>query len=154
MMDIAYGDVHDIAAIMPVMETAFDAAFGEAWTSAQCMSVLSMANSKLVIARLDGTVAGFALTRWVLDEEELLLIGVSHESRRRSVGTAILHHIITDAQAAARQTLFLEVRDGNVAFDFYTKIGFQISGRRLDYYRGIDGEVFDAITMTLPLGDR
>ena len=147
MMSMKQGSGHDVGAIMPVMEDAFDTRFGEAWTSAQCLSLLAMPGSKLLIARGGDNVAGFAMTRWVLDEEELLMIGVATAHQRRGVGQQLLNLIIEQANIAGRKKLFLEVRDGNDAEYFYHAAGFIRSGCRKDYYRGIDGALIDAITM-------
>lgn len=147
MIFIGHGDAGDIASIMSVMNDAFDPAFGEAWTSSQCLSLLAIPGSKLLLARKDNQCIGFALTRWVLDEEELLMIGVSSAFQRDAVGSQILDIIIKDARIASRSKLFLEVRDGNKAQYFYRSSGFLDSGRRKNYYKGSDGQLFDAITM-------
>jgi [ribosomal protein S18]-alanine N-acetyltransferase len=147
MISISLGDASDIASIMPVMNDAFDPSFGEAWTSSQCMSLLAIPGSKLIMARKDNICIGFALTRYVLDEEELLMIGVSPAFQRDKVGSQILGIIINDAKAANRSKLFLEVREGNNAQYFYRSSGFLDSGCRKNYYKGSDGQLFDAITM-------
>ena len=51
------------------------------------------------------------------------------------------------AKLRGARTLFLEVRDGNLAASLYARAGFIEVGRRKDYYTGIDGARFDAITM-------
>jgi hypothetical protein len=40
-ISISSGDANDIAAIMPIMNSAFDPKYGEAWTAAQCLSLLA-----------------------------------------------------------------------------------------------------------------
>jgi [ribosomal protein S18]-alanine N-acetyltransferase len=147
MIVVEAGDAHDIAAIMPIMDDAFDPAFGEAWTASQAMSLLAMPGSKLLIARDDDRITGFAMTRWVFDEEELLMIGVSKTFQRYKIGSQLLHYIINQAMEAKRKKLFLEVRDGNDAQRFYKALGFLETGRRKNYYKGLDGLLFDAITM-------
>lgn len=138
-----------IASIMPVMNTAFDPVFGEAWTAAQCLSALAMPGSQLLIARTNaGAVAGFALSRWILEEEELLMIGVAPEFQRLGFATRLLDEIVSRARSEDRSLLFLEVRDGNKARLFYEKSGFLEVGRRKDYYHGTDNSRHDAITMS------
>ncbi len=147
MIDIIQGDAHDVASIMAVMEDAFDSEFGEAWNSAQCLSLLAMPGSKLLIARDGREVAGFAMTRWVLDEEELLMIGIAKSYQRKQVGGQLLGAVIEQAKTAGRNKLFLEVREGNTAEYFYQSSGFGKAGRRKDYYHGVQGKMYDAITM-------
>lgn len=151
MITVGEGDAYDIAAIMPVMEDAFDPAFGERWTAAQCLSALAMPDCRLLIARADDLVVGFSISRWVLDTEELLMIGVAKSWQRRQIGSSLLNAVIDHARADSRSKLFLEVRDGNVAHDFYCASGFQQLGRRKQYYRGLDGVRPDAITMIMNL---
>jgi ribosomal-protein-alanine N-acetyltransferase len=43
------------------------------------------------------------------------------------------------------------VRDGNPAVSLYEKHGFRIAARRSKYYRGTNGEMFDALTMVRTL---
>lgn len=152
MIRIERADAGSIAAIMPVMNEAFDPAFGEAWTAAQCLSALALPGSQLLIARGDdGTAIGFALSRWVLDEEELLMIGVAPEQQRRNIATTLLEEVIDLARQAGRYRIFLEVRENNKAQLFYHKSGFEEIGRRRDYYRGNDNVLHDAITMALSI---
>lgn len=151
MIEIVEGDVSHIAAIMPVMEDAFDPSFGEAWTSAQCLSALAIPGCRLLLAKLDDEIAGFALSRWVLDTEELLMIAVTRRRQRDNIGTLLLRRIVECARREHRIKLFLEVRDGNAARDFYADFGFKPVGRRKQYYKGHEGHRPDAITMVLDL---
>lgn len=152
MIDIYEGDAHDVGAIMTVMDDAFDPAFGEAWSASQCLSALAIADCRLLIAKAaNGEVTGFALSRWVLDTEELLMIGVATRWQRRNVGSLLLDEIIRRGNEAGRERLFLEVREGNRALDFYAARGFHSIGRRKSYYRGNGDFRPDAITMARDL---
>ncbi|MBK7161157.1 MAG: ribosomal protein S18-alanine N-acetyltransferase [Sphingomonadales bacterium] len=149
MVSITFGDARDIAAIMPIMNAAFDPNYGEAWTASQCLSLLAMPGSQLLLAAIENQIVGFALTRWVLDEEELLMIGVDPGFQRQGVATQIVASIISIAKNSGRQNLFLEVRANNSAANFYTRLGFAAKATRRGYYRGVDGQRFDATTMAL-----
>ena len=153
MINVVEGDARDISAIMPIMEDAFDPAFGEAWTAAQCLSTLAMPGCRLLLAKGGELVCGFAMTRWVLDTEELLMIGVAQSMQRQDAGSELLREVVRLANEEGRSQLFLEVRDGNAAYDFYARFGFQPIGRRKQYYKGINGDRPDAITMTLNIPD-
>ena len=91
------------------------------------------------------------MTRWVLDHEELLMIGVARQAQRQSIGNRLIMEIISRARNAGRTKIFLEVRDGNNAHDFYIRSGFNPIGRRKNYYKNADGLSPDAITMSLVL---
>ncbi len=137
--------------VMRIMEGAFDPEFGEAWTAAQCRGMLSLNGTALFVAEDQQLVAGFAITRAVADEVELLLIAVDPLQRGRGVGGRIVDAARqwTLEQKATR--LFLEVRKGNPAIALYHSQGFKTVGARKDYYRGKNGQSYSALTMALTL---
>jgi len=151
MIEIVEGDASDIASIMPIMNDAFDPAFGEAWTSSQCLSAIAIPGSRLLLAKSAGQVGGFSLSRWVLESEELLMIGVARSMQRMAIGSALINEVVRRASEEGRTQIFLEVRDGNAAHGFYANCGFQPVGRRKRYYKGANGEQHDAITMALKI---
>ncbi|MFO6448568.1 GNAT family N-acetyltransferase [Erythrobacter sp. NE805] len=141
--------------IMAVMEAAFDPAYGEAWNRRQVAEALALANTHALVVDAEGAPiagaspalpAGFVLTRHVLDEEELLLIAVVPEARRRGVGTALIERLFATARTRGTARIFLEMRRGNPAIALYRKLGFAPIGERKNYYRMANGERVDAIT--------
>lgn len=137
----------DLDPVVQIVDQAFDPRFGEAWTRAQVAGILPMSGVMLLLARLDGKAAGFSLSRHVVDEAELLLIGVVPLLRGRGIAGVLVNRFVSDSVAAGARHLHLEVRDGNPAVSLYQHHGFQIAARRSKYYRGPDGELFDALTM-------
>jgi ribosomal-protein-alanine N-acetyltransferase len=147
---IAEGNSRDLAEVMEVMESAFDARFGEAWTRSQCAGILPMHGVNLIVATTDedaGRVTGFSLYRTVSDEAELLLLAVSPDYRRRGIGKLLLDHFMDAARNYGASRVHLEVREGNPALRMYRTAGFTLAGRRRKYYRGSDGTQFDALTL-------
>ncbi|HEX2763731.1 MAG TPA: ribosomal protein S18-alanine N-acetyltransferase [Allosphingosinicella sp.] len=149
---IEEGGPGDLGAVMAVMEDSFDPAFGEAWTGPQCAGLLPMPGVWLTLARLDGQVAGFALSRIVASEAELLLLAVRRESRGLGIGSKLLARFIDAAQRRGAEQLHLEVREGNHAVTLYTRSGFAEVGRRKNYYNGRDGQLYDALTLARKAG--
>ena len=147
---IVTGGADDLAAIMPIMADAFDPQFGEAWTAPQCLGVLAMPGSQLFVAR-GAAPCGFALARTIAEECELMLLAVSRQSQRQGLGRALLATTIDHARMMKASTVFLEVRDGNSAISLYSSAGFEIVGRRSRYYRGLNGDLFDALTLRCEL---
>jgi ribosomal-protein-alanine N-acetyltransferase len=150
---LAVGTSEDLDDIMPVMESAFGNRFGEAWTRSQCAGILPMAGVTLTLARDSEAdeATGFSLVRSVADESELLLIAVSPERRREGIGRGLLQHFLDQARMNGINRAHLEVRDGNPAIHMYRRAGFEPIGRRRNYYRGNDGQQFDALTFALDL---
>lgn len=141
---IRRGDAGDLASVARLMQAAFDPRYGEAWNSAQCTGMLALPGTWLTIAESDAGPAGFALTRVVLDESELLLLAIDPGQRRRGIGRALLSAVIAEAVGQGACSMHLEVRAGNPAVGLYHSEQFEKTGERRNYYRGGDGEVFDA----------
>jgi len=150
-VELATGVPADVAAVERVMAAAFDPRFGEAWTRQQVLGALAMPGVSLLLARIGEATVGFALTRRVLDEAELLLIAVIPDARRRGVGAALLRGVLAEARALGVAKLHLEVRAGNGAIQLYTAAGFAKTGERRAYYRGKDGRAHDAHSYALTL---
>ncbi|WBY06367.1 GNAT family N-acetyltransferase [Sphingomonas sp. 7/4-4] len=144
--ELREGGSQDLTEVIRIMQDAFDPRFGEAWTSAQCLGMLSLPGVWLVIASLDGNDAGFALARSTGDEAELLLLATRPAARRRGVAGALLRAIIAEARNRGVLQLHLEVRAGNDAVRLYRREGFEKVGERRNYYRGKTGQAFDAHT--------
>ncbi|HEX8389117.1 MAG TPA: GNAT family N-acetyltransferase [Sphingomonas sp.] len=145
------GGANDVGAVDALMAHAFDPAYGEAWTRNQCLGVLAMPGVGLILAEMDDEPAGFAMTRRVFDETELLLLAVDPAHRRRGVGAALLRAVIADARAQSCAKLHLEVRAGNPAVGLYADHGFAKVGERRGYYKGAGGSLHDAHSYSLDL---
>lgn len=141
--------------IMGVMEVAFEPAFGEAWNRRQVMDALSMPNTHCLLAGPDGrepglreTIAGFTMSRGVLDEEELLLIAVRPQMRGQGIGAVLMARFVNAAKSRGATKFYLEMRDGNPAIHLYGRFGFEQVGRRRNYYISGNAGPFDAITFS------
>ncbi|WP_051504305.1 ribosomal protein S18-alanine N-acetyltransferase [Sphingomonas jaspsi] len=150
MILLRAGHVEDLDAVMAIMNRSFDPCFGEAWTRSQCSGILPMPGVTLTIAALDGAPVGFALARTVLDESELLLLAVDPDHHGRGAGKALLEHFTGHSRSLGARHIHLEVRDGNTAIRLYQQAGYELVGRRRDYYKAQDGQRYDALTMSIP----
>jgi ribosomal-protein-alanine N-acetyltransferase len=144
--------------IMEVMTAAFDPAYGEAWTRRQISDALLLGRCHYLLAGEDfeppasgEPAAGFLLSRQAADEEELLLIAVRPEMRRRGIAGALIERFIAQARARGGNRLFLEMRDGNPAERLYLEHGFVPVGRRPNYYNRGKIKGIDAITFALEI---
>jgi ribosomal-protein-alanine N-acetyltransferase len=137
--------------MMATMRTAFDPGYGEAWTAAQSLSMMTMPGAWLSLARVDGHPAGFALNRMIVDEAELLLLAVDATYRRRGVARLLIDRTRELAIARHATRIHLEVRHNNPAYHLYANCGFSLLGRRKNYYHGADGSSYDALTLSCSL---
>lgn len=143
------GGLADLPAVMAVMDDSFDPRFGEAWTASQCAGLLPLHGVWLSLAKEGTVVVGFALSRLIADEAELLLLAVRRAAQGRGIGKALLDDFAMTARSRRARVLHLEVRDGNPAMRLYEAAGYSIAGRRRDYYRGAFGQSYDALTLML-----
>lgn len=138
--------------IMTVMHAAFDPQFGEAWNRRQVEDALILGNCHHTVVNSDGdenvtdAPAGFTLSRTGYEEEELLLIAVHPELRRRGLGERLIERLAVASSARGARRLLLEMRRGNPAVSLYLRCGFIQIGERPNYYRLQSGERIDAIT--------
>ena len=148
---LARGEAVDLDDVMTVMRAAFSPDFGEAWTRSQCAGILPMSGVAMILARDPAThePLGFSLLRTVADEAELLLVAVVPPARERGIGAALVDHFVTYSRGWGATRLLLEVRDANTALALYQRSGFEIAGRRHNYYQGPGGVQYDALTLVL-----
>ena len=148
---IAPVGIDHLAAVQQVMIGAFDPLYGEAWNSAQCLAVLALPGYRLRGAYRgsveNGPMMGFAITRAVADESELLLLAVDPNYRRIGIGSQLLENWLAQSLENTISRAFLEVRDSNPAKKLYEQHGFRCIASRPNYYHGLDGSSHDATTM-------
>nr|WP_246587152.1 GNAT family N-acetyltransferase [Stakelama flava] len=140
------GGVEDLGIVNGLSAAAFDPRFGEAWTPSQCAGMFALPGVWLTIAQEGERALGFAMARVILDDAELLLLAVDPSARRRGTGRALVRSTMAEAVIRGAVNLHLEVRAGNPAVSLYVGEGFTKIGERRKYYRGLDGEQFDAQT--------
>lgn len=87
---------------------------------------------------------GFIVWRQILDEAELITIGVAPDSRHTGIASAMLGIMEHELKKSGVQKIFLEVAQNNTpAYTLYEKIGFVAVGRRPKYYDGIDAIIME-----------
>lgn len=150
--------VDDIDRLMAVMSSAFDPAYGEAWTRRQVEDALVVGNCRYALVGPAGArplpdepAAGFFMSRHGFEEEELLLLAVDPAHRRKGLGRILLEWLAEGARRRGARRLLLEMRRGNPAGELYSAFGFAPIGERPNYYRSPDGGRIDAITYACTL---
>ncbi len=124
------------------------ASFKTPWPAQTFLDELERPVARVLVARANGRVVGFANYWVVLDEVSLLAIAVHPDHRGRGAATAMMAAMLEEARGAGCRSVLLEVRAGNQpAIALYRRHGFKDSHRRRAYY--LDGE--DALVMCLAL---
>lgn len=124
------------------------------WKAENFLSSLARAHHCVGIKRNNEWLA-YAVCSQVLDEAELLIIGVQVNSQGRGLGKALLYFTL-DLLHDKTRSLFLEVRESNArAIEFYESMGLNCVGTRPGYYsaRGKNQKREDALIFALEIGN-
>jgi ribosomal-protein-alanine N-acetyltransferase len=142
------------AAIEALSARAFDPEYREAWSARQVAQIAADPSGLLLAARGDaGELVGFALSRFLVGEAELLLCAVDPQVRRLRLGSRLVEATIAHLAARGAARLLLEVRESNApARRLYESLGFGPIGIRPGYYRSATGLSIAAVTLSRTLG--
>ena len=114
------------------------ACYADPWPASAFASLPGNSRVFFTVARQAGRgpIAGYVVAWYVMDEGELANLAVAPDGRRQGIGRALLDAMLSDASARGTATVYLEVRQSNVAArQLYTTRGFEEVGRRKGYYR-------------------
>ena len=119
----------------------------EPWTLSTIETSLSLGVDGY-IATLNNIPVGYIICRSILGECEILSIGVSPNMQQQGIAQTLLETYENAFIEQSGISLFLEVAIDNApAQNLYKKNGFDVTGKRPNYYHRPDG-IFDAILMT------
>jgi len=137
-----------VAADLPAVVAIERDAFSDPWSARSFGSLVARPEVYFVVAEegstaggggaagRPGTILGYAVAWFVVEEGEVANIAVHPECRGRGVGASLLDDVLRAAGDRDVTTMFLEVRESNVpARALYTSRGFHPVGRRRNYYR-------------------
>lgn len=97
--------------------------------------------------RVIGELVGYFVLMMVVDEAQLLNIGVAEKRQGMGFGTGLLRQAMRVAKEAGANSMLLEVRPSNArALALYRQFGFRPIGLRRGYYPS-DGGREDALVM-------
>lgn len=89
----------------------------------------------VIVAEADGGLKGVCAVRQILDEAEVLTIGVAADARRRGLGHRLLAQSLGELCGRGARLVFLEVAAANKAgIKLYSSVGFSEVGERPGYY--------------------
>lgn len=109
------------------------------WTRGNFADSLASGDSAWLL-RGDGAILGYAVMSLVLDEAQLLNIGIVPERQRMGLGSLFLEYLFNMLRSFGAARIFLEVRPSNAAgLALYRRYGFEQVGLRNDYYPAQQG---------------
>ncbi len=114
---------------------AANAATAGQWTAAQYARVFEPDPLRILLVIEEGGIQGFLVAAAAGPEWEIENLAVAAPARRRGLGDALVEQFLGMVQREGAESVFLEVRESNVAARaFYEKWAFVESGRRRRYY--------------------
>jgi ribosomal-protein-alanine N-acetyltransferase len=136
------GDLERVAAIE-------QDSFSDPWTVEAFSVTLELRHLRFLVAEegeegeegerpggAEPTLLGYVVALVMADEAEIADVAVARAVRRRGVGRALLERMIADVMDEGVRSLYLEVRESNVAARaLYDSLGFVPVGRRRGYYQ-------------------
>ncbi|GAA1687320.1 ribosomal protein S18-alanine N-acetyltransferase [Microbacterium sediminicola] len=147
-MSMRRATIDDVDAIMAIERASFPT---DAWSPAVMAGELDSPHSLYVVVEEAGRIIGYGGLRHVKGgvDADIQTIALDVAFRGKGRGRALLTTLLGEALSAGAKTMFLEVRDDNLAAQaLYRSEGFVETGRRPRYYQPDD---VDAVIMQLDL---
>jgi ribosomal-protein-alanine N-acetyltransferase len=117
----------------------------EAWSLKQIKEEFKNSFSEIFVFE-NGKKLGYVIYRKLLDEGEILRIGIKKEYQGRGFGKKLLKELLEILKEKGIKAVFLEVRENNApAIRLYEKNGFRVLGKRKGYYSGEDALIMEKI---------
>ena len=130
----------------PVLAELYRQCFPDKWSVPEIQKILGLPSTIGWI-----TEKGFLICAQVLDEIEIITIGVLPKYRRMHMGSALLSDLMDYAHNKKIKKIFLEVSVLNTpAQGLYARFGFKQMGIRKAYYQTENGPV-DALCLVKEL---
>ena len=109
--------------------------FTDFWTEGQLLSEIESEYGCILVKYDDNVPLGYSIWHMAGDQAELYRIGTDPDKRGKGYADTLVESGIAWAKAQEAESVFLEVRAGNVpAISHYKKHGFENIGIRKKYY--------------------
>lgn len=140
--NVIEADIDSIAAMEKVT-------FSDAWTTKSICDTFRQKQAFIVSAEKDGTLVGYCIVYFALDEAEIARLAVDASCRRQGVGRELLDRVQQICQEKGIRHLLLDVRESNdTAKAFYRDYGFGVDGMRKNFY---DSPRENAVLMSMAI---
>ncbi|WP_299415445.1 GNAT family N-acetyltransferase [uncultured Sulfitobacter sp.] len=121
-------------------------AHSRGWHAAEIADLLAQPHTDLF-----HRTGGFAITRTLAGESELLTLAVAPDHQRKGIAKSLLQRWLAQIAPQA-DSAFLEVAaDNSAALALYSGLAFAPTGLRKGYYTRADAAPIDAIVMARDL---
>ncbi len=142
---------NDTARLAAMSRRLVEAGLEPSWTEARIERQRLHHDSVVLVARLGGGVAGFAIMQYGDDAAHLNLLAVEPVHQRHGIGRQLVVWLEDTARIAGTFRIRLEVRSSNRgARNFYSALGYRQNGEVRGYYQNVE----DAIRFERDLSTR
>ncbi|MGI6308642.1 MAG: ribosomal protein S18-alanine N-acetyltransferase [Dethiobacteria bacterium] len=134
LLEIAPMSVDDLSAVLEIEKSSFSFPWPQ---DSIYKEIVKNDYAYYFVARLkdEGKVIGYGGIWVLLDEAHITTLAVHSLYRRAGTGSLLLSCLLKEALSRGARQVFLEVRDSNqAARALYEKFGFEMIGRRKNYY--------------------
>ncbi|WP_415238055.1 ribosomal protein S18-alanine N-acetyltransferase [Seleniivibrio woodruffii] len=119
----------DIDRILVIENTSFP----RPWSRKSFETELFKDNCDFLVYDIDGSIAGYIVFWYILDEAELAVVAVADGFRRQGIAGRLLTYCVEKNKNI--NVIYLEVEKTNTsAVKLYEKKGFRTNGEIKDYY--------------------
>lgn len=123
-------DIHEVGEIEKIC-------FSSPWSEEEIRATFSRLDSVYLVVEKDGAVIGYAAFFFVMDEANIINIGIKPEFRNQKAAENLMKLLFETAKHKSVAKIFLEVRESNkAALALYKKFGFKVEGIRKNFYSG------------------
>ncbi len=123
--------IADLDQVMPIEETLFSVP----WSPVGFFSFLLRDDALFLVAEDQKEIIGYCGVLMVLDQGDIVNVGVKSERQRQGIARKLLNALIRKTEEKGVTALYLEVRAGNqAAIGLYESLGFCRLGVRKGYY--------------------
>jgi ribosomal-protein-alanine N-acetyltransferase len=122
---------------VPAIHAIEVGSFADPWQVAAFRDLITHGRAHVEVAEDQArAIVGYSVSVHAADEAEIANLAVAAAARRRGIATALLRNLVSDAKRRGAKSIFLEVRESNVAARrLYAAHGFTEVGRRSRYYQ-------------------
>lgn len=132
----------------PKLSQLHRASFHRGWSVGEFETMLAERNTFAQRLMRGRTTIGFIISRLAADEAEILSVAIASSERGRGLSRELVASHLGHLAGLGIHRVFLEVEENNEpAVRLYRRAGFQVVGRREQYYRDASGAKLNALIM-------
>ena len=140
--ELGLAHLREAAALARLSRDLIETGLGWTYRTPRLAALIADPAVTVLVARLPGRLAGFAVMRFGDERAHLILLAVDVPSRRRGIARQMLDWLVASATAAGMASIHVELRAGNAAAQaLYESAGFAETFRIPGYYQGSEAAV-------------